>query len=174
MDTDDSEMSNLLHLLLNYLQIGHPVIVTEVSKSSPLSFLKIYQTVLEILGILVVLLLSCERNLRHFHLVTLRWSLHPTQSMMTSISRLSMLYSFKTRQRPSCQTRLNAFLKSMNLWKSSFWCTIYFSSNTFRLNICVVLLLRNPKPDWSFSKICSAWMTSLLRITRNMTLLGSG
>ena len=31
------------------------------------------------------------------------------------ISRLSMFYSFKTRQRPSCQTRSNGFLKSIKL-----------------------------------------------------------
>ena len=36
----------------------------------------------------------------------------PYNDLMTSISRL---YSFKTRQRPSCQTRSNAFLKSMKL-----------------------------------------------------------
>ena len=35
--------------------------------------------------------------------------------LMISISQLSMLYSFKTRQRSSCQTRSNTFLKLMKV-----------------------------------------------------------
>ena len=44
-----------------------------------------------------------RKNIQHFHLVSPRWSFHCTYNdLMTSISRLSMLYSFKTSQRPSC------------------------------------------------------------------------
>ena len=51
------------------LQSGRPPIAIEVSKSSALSFLGIKYMVLEIIDILIVLLLSFERNLRHFCLI---------------------------------------------------------------------------------------------------------
>ena len=65
--------------------------------------------------------------------------------LMTSISRLSMLYSFKARQRPSCQTRSNALLKSTKLWKISFWCSMCFSTNSLKLNICSAILFCDQK-----------------------------
>ena len=43
------------------------------------------------------------------------------------ICRLSMLCSFKTRHRPSWWTRPRAFWKSMQLWKTSFWCFKWLS-----------------------------------------------
>ena len=77
--------------------------------------------------------------------------------LTTSINRLSMLYSFTTHPRPSCQTRSNAFLKAMKLWKSSFWCSKSFSTNSLRLTISSVVLLCDLKLVCSSSKIRSAW-----------------
>ena len=101
------------------------------------------------MDIFFVLPLSFETNTRHFYLEILHRSLHRT-TLMTSNSRLPMLYSFKDRHRLSCQTRSNAFLKSMQLWNYdylAFWCSKSFSINTLKLNIySVIWILPVPLP----------------------------
>ena len=46
----------------------------------------------------------------------------------------------------------------MKVWKSSFWRSNYFSTNTLKLNFCSAVLLRDLKPGCSSSEICSAWL----------------
>ena len=159
----------LLHLIPNCLQIGHPLIAAEVSKSSAY-FSKKYIKSTRNNGHtcrtpIVVRKKSPTLPFSNTALVTSSYN-----DLMTSTNQLSMLYSFKSRQRPSCG--VHAFLKSMKLSKSPLWCSNFFSTNTVRLNICSVVLLYDLQPAVSSSKIRSAWLTSLLRITRDMTLLG--
>ena len=94
--------------------------------------------------------------------------------LKTLVSRLSMLYSFKTRQRPSYQTRSNAFLKSIKLWELLLICQVLFHQQHQVEDLCSVvgLLLCDLKHACSSSKVCSAWFTNLLKITRSLSLLG--
>ena len=67
---------------------------------------------------------------------------------------------------------IKRFFRSRWNYESSVWCSKCFSTNTLRLNICYVVLLRDLRPVCSCSKICSARPTSMLNSTRNMTSLG--
>ena len=119
------------------------------------------------------ILLSFKTNLRHLHLVNcVVASLF--NDLMTSISWLSMLYSFKTHQRPSCQTRRLDRTLSWSRWNyerapsnvpdifqptpsASGWIFVQWFS-------CVIWSLVVPLPR-------SVLPTSLLGITRGLTLL---
>ena len=67
------------------------------------------------MDILVVLPLWFEKKSCAFPFSSTALVASSHNDLMTSISRLTMLYSFKTRQRPSCQIRSNAFMKSRKL-----------------------------------------------------------
>ena len=120
-----SVMFQLLHLLQHCLLIGHPLIA-----AAELVFCIIfYRNILNSPGYnehpchtpIVVLKKYPALPFSNSELVASSYN-----GLMTSISQLSMLYS---SQRPACQAQSNAFLKTMKLRKSSFWCSKYFSIN---------------------------------------------
>ena len=100
-----------------------------------------------------------------FHSISVSYcsssSLPPRRSILSATRKLQT----------SLPPKDNDDIAVMKLWKSSFWCSKCGPANTFRLNIYLVVVLRDPKPACSFSKVCSAWPTKLLRTTHNTTLL---
>ena len=94
----------LLHLLLHHPQSSCSSMDAELSKSSAISFTGIHWIVLEIMDILAVLLLSSEKKFPFSILALVTSSFC---ELTTSISRRSMLYYFRTRQKPPYQTRSN-------------------------------------------------------------------
>ena len=131
--------------------------------TSELSFPLIYYIVLEIIGILVycvrvLIAISCRsavkqqltqspcrspvitRNISHNCVCITVLVASSYNDLITSINRLSVLHSFKTRHRPPCQTRQNALLKSTNM--TEFLRELKtFSNNSLKLDICSVVLL---------------------------------
>ncbi len=85
---------------------------------------------------------------------------------------LSNFKFLRTYHKPSCQTRSNAFLKSIKLWYRSCWCCMCFSISNRMLKICSVVLLLSQKPACSSARTCSAFCFSLFRRTISITLLG--
>ena len=99
---------------------------------------------------------------------------------MISINQLSVLYSFKTGQRPSCQTRSICFLLLMTLWKSSFLCSRYFYPNglevtalghenfssAFKSNTCIIVCCDFEVLQWCCVSLgCTVWWASCLKCT---------
>ena len=123
------------------------------------------------MDILVVLLPTVVRktSLRlpfsNTALVTLSFN-----DLVTSISRLAILYSLKTHQRSSCHIRSNAFLNKVDQ-------TIKDLLLVFQILFHQQASVRST-PPWSetclllFQYIFYLVHDSLLRITRSMTLLG--
>ena len=92
------------------------------------------------MDILVALPWSFEKNLQHFRLVAQHLSLHRTT---TSISRLSMLYSFKARQRKSPSSLLPPEAWELNSYNMLAW-----------LNNCTIAAAETVRePDWRASRL---------------------
>ena len=121
------------------------------------------------MDILVVLPLSFKRNLQHFSLAAQHLSLHPTMTWWFHSPGCQCCILLRlARGLPARHDRTlswsrwnydrapsdvpSAFPPVASNWISVLWCC-------------------DLKPACSSSKICSAWFTSLLRITHSMTLL---
>ena len=120
------------------------------------------------MNILVILLLSFWRNTQHFHLVTVSWSLHRTMVWWHRSASCRCCTLAKGQHAKHNQT---LSWRQWNYERVPSDVPNMFQS-TSSLNISSVVLLRDLKHACSSSKISSAWLTSLLRIACNMTMLG--
>ena len=95
-----------------------------------------------------------------------------TALLYSSYSALLKLKFFMTCHRPSCHTRSNAFLKSMELWQRTRWCRRWVSISSLMLKICSTLLLFGRNPASSSAKIPPAFPLIRFKRTHSTTLVG--
>ena len=114
VDTYDSGCRLFLPLLLYHLQRSHFPMNSQVSQPTAWSF---PENNTRYKGYPCLTHTAVRKKSPAFPFSSSAIVAPSCNDLMTSISRLPTLYSFKTCQtRPSCQTRSNAFWKSTKLW----------------------------------------------------------
>ena len=158
------ECQFLLHLLLHHLHSRCFPMDAEVSTFSASAFRGICQIIQDIMDILM----SFERNLRYFYLVTQRWTLRYDINQTV----VNVVF-FKDLPEAIMPGTIECFIEVIETTKDLLRVfQIFFHQQLEVEYICSVVLIFDLKPACSSSKICSAWFTSLLRITHSVTLLG--